>query len=83
MGEINGRIENVWERMHVFVPKPDESPLKAHEQDGRCFLDDGLSGRQELLGRSPVELMLMMYEWATYAGYFSDDFNEFVENCWG
>ena len=82
LDEINDRIGNMWERMLVFVPRPDASPLKAYEQDGRFFLDDGSSGRQELLSRSPMELALMIYEWATYSGYCSDDFDVFVENCW-
>ena len=82
LDEINDRIGKVWEHMQVFVPRPDESPLKAYELEGRFFLDDGLSGRQELLSRSSVELVLMIYEWATYTGYCSDDFDVFVENCW-
>lgn len=82
LDEINYHIGTVWERMVVFVPRPDEPPLKAYEQDGRVFLDDGVSGRQELLCRSPMELMLMVYEWSTYAGYCSEDFDVFVENWW-
>ena len=80
--EINKRIREVWERMVVFLPRPDEPPLKAYEQDGRVFLDDGVNGRQELLTRSPLELVMMLYEWATYVGYCSDDFDDFVEICW-
>ena len=80
--EINDRIRDVWERMVVFVPRPDEPPLKAYQQDGRVFLDDGVNGRQELLNRSPMELVTMMYEWATYVGYSSDDFEDFVDICW-
>ena len=80
--EINNRIRDVWERMVVFIPRPDEPPLKAYEQDGRAFLDDGVNGRQELLTRSPLELVMMLYEWATYVGYCSDDFDDFVEICW-
>ena len=82
VGEINDHIRNVWNRMVVFVPRPEEPLLKAYEQDGSVFLDDGVSGRQELLSRSPMELVMMLYEWATYVGYCSDDFGVFVENCW-
>ena len=80
--EIKDRIRDVWERMVVFVPRPDEPPLKAYRQDGRVFLDDGINGRQELLDQSPMELVTMLYEWATYVGYSSDDFEDFVEICW-
>ena len=82
LDEINDRIETVWERMVVFVPRPDDPPLKAYEQDGRVFLDDGISGRQELLSQTPTELMLMLYDWASYVGYYSDDFDVFVDECW-
>ena len=78
VAEVNSRIGDMWAKMVTFVPRPEESPLKAYEQDGRVFLDDGVSGRQELLARTPMELM-MMYEWATYVGHCSDDF---VEQCW-
>ena len=64
-------------------PQAGESPLKAYDQDGRVFLDDGVSGRQELLAWTPMELMMMLYEWATYVGYCSDDFDVFVQDCWG
>ena len=80
--DINRRIRDVWERMVLFVPRPDGSPLKAYEQDGRIFLDDGESGRQELVARTPMELVMMLYEWATYAGYCSEDFDDFVDQCW-
>ena len=66
----------------VFVPRPDDSPLRAYEQDGRVFLDDGVSGRQELVARTPMELVMMLYEWATYVGYCSEDFDDFVDQCW-
>ena len=56
--------------------------LKAYEQGGRLFLDDGVSARQELLSRSPIDLVMMLYEWVTYAGDFSGDFEDFVQNCW-
>ena len=82
LAEINSRIRDVWNRMVVFAPRPDEPPLKAYEQDGRVFLDDGVSGRQELLERAPMELVMMLYEWATYVGYSSDDFDDFAEQCW-
>ena len=82
VGEINDRIRKVWEQMIVFVPRPEESPLKAYEQDGRVFLDDGVSGRQELLARTPMELVMMLYEWVTYVGYCSEDFDDFVDQCW-
>ena len=29
--------------------------------------------------QTPMELMMMLYDWATYVGYSSDDF---VEQCW-
>ena len=80
--EINVRIRDVWERMVVFIPRPDEPPLKAYEQDGRVFLDDGVSGRQELFSGSPMELVMMLYDWATYVGYCSEDFDAFVGQCW-
>ena len=83
VGEINDHIGNVWNQMVVFSPRPEEPPLKAYEQDGHIFLDDGVSGRQELLMRTPMELIMMLYDWATYTGYCSDDFDVFVENCWG
>ena len=68
LDEINDRIGTVWGRMVVLVPKPDEPPLKAYEQGGRVFLDDGVSGRQELLWRSPMELVSMApRNWATGA----------------
>ena len=80
--EINNRIRDVWERMVVFVPRPDEPPLKAYGLDGRVFLDDGASGRQELLERTPKELAMVLYDWATYVGYCSEDFDDFVDQCW-
>ena len=66
----------------MCVPSPHEGLLKAYGQDGRVFLDDEVSGRLELLCRSPMELMLMVYEWATHIGYSSDDFDVLVETCW-
>lgn len=80
--EINGRIRDVWERMVVFAPRPNDPPLKAYDLDGRVFLDDGVSGRQELLERTPMELVMMLYDWVTYVGYCSEDFDDFVDQCW-
>lgn len=82
LDEINNRIETVWERMVVFTPRPDDPPLKAYGLDGRVFLDDGINGRQELSSHTLIELMMMLYDWATYVGYYSDDFDVFVDECW-
>ena len=82
VGEINDFIRRLWEWLVVFVPKPDAPPLKAYEQGGRVFLDDGVNSRQELLSRSPIDLVIMLYEWVTYTGYFSGDFEDFVQNYW-
>ena len=82
LNEITDRIQTVWDRMVVFTPRPDVSPLRAYEQNGRVYLDDGISGRLELLERTSLELVMVLYEWATYTGYSSEDFGEFVQQCW-
>ena len=79
--EINRRIKEMWGRMVVFTPIPEEPPLKAYEQAGHIFLDDGLSGRAQLESLAPMELAMMFYEWATYTGYCSEDFDNFLEIC--
>ncbi len=80
--ELNTKIGDVWDRLVVFTPKPDHVQLKAYELDGRVFLDDGVSGRQELCERSSFELAMLLYEWITFAGYYCDDFSTFVEDYW-
>ena len=82
IAEINAKIESVWANFAGFVSIPDSPPLKAYELGGRMFLDDGVSGRQELFDRSPFEVALLMYEWATYTGYICDDLDVFVEDYW-
>ncbi len=49
--ELNAKIENVWNHLVSFTPRPEGPPLKAYELKGRVFIDDGLSGRQELSQR--------------------------------
>ena len=34
------------------------------------------------MDRTPMDLMMMLYDWATYVGYSSEDFYDFVEQCW-
>ena len=79
---INSRIAGVWERLVCFAPTPDTSPLLAYQVDGRVYLDDGTSGRQELYERTAVELALLVYEWMLYAGYYCGDFEDFIEESW-
>ena len=80
--QINARIEEVRSRFVFFVPKPERSPLIAYELVGRVFIDDGVSGRQELYERSPFELAFLLYEWSVYVGCYSDEFDQFVEEIW-
>ena len=58
--DIKQTIEKMWNNMVVFVPRPEEPPLKAYELDGRAYLDDGTSGRLELLDRTPQELVMVL-----------------------
>ena len=80
--EVNEKIENAWKLLVCFAPRPDQSPLKAYELGGKVFVDDGVSGRQELYEHSLPELAILVYEWSIYAGYYSDDFEVFVKESW-
>ena len=80
--DVRRIIKHVWERMVVFVPKPHEPPLIAYELDGRVYLDDGISGRLELIAPTQIETVMLLYDWATYAGYCSEDYDEFIQQCW-
>ena len=82
VNELNAKIERVWDHLVCFVPRPDRSPLKAYGLDGRIFLDDGVSGRQELYQRSSCELAILLYDWLTYVGYYCDDFEQFTKELW-
>lgn len=82
LAELNAKIENVWNHLVSFTPRPDRPPLRAYKLNGRIFVDDGFSGRQELYNRSPFELAMLLYDWVTYAGYYSDDFEQFVKESW-
>ena len=82
VNETNEKIESAWNHLICFTPRPDQSPLKAYELDGKVFVDDGVSGRQELYERSLPELAMLVYEWSIYAGYYSDDFEVFVKESW-
>ena len=80
--QVNEKIENAWKLLVCFAPRTDQSPLKAYELGGRVFVDDGMSGRQELYERSLPELAMLIYEWLIYAGYYSDDFEVFIKESW-
>ena len=82
LDEINGKIATAWDCLVCFKATPNKPPLIAYELGGRVFLDDGCSGRQELLNRSPFEIVMWLYEWMTYAGYTSNNFEDFIEECW-
>ena len=82
LDEVNTKIESAWKHLVCFTPRPDESPLKAYESGGKVFVDDGVSGRQELYERSLPELAMLMYDWLIYAGYYSDDFEQFIKESW-
>ena len=79
---LNAKIESVWNRLICFAPRPDRPPLKAYEFGGKAFVDDGVSGRQELYERSPYELAMLVYDWLIYAGYYSDDLEQFIKESW-
>ena len=80
--EINGKIAAAWDHLVCFKATPNNPPLIAYELGGRMFLDDGCSGRQELRDRSLFEVVMWLYEWMTYAGYTSNNFEDFIEECW-
>ena len=82
VGQLNAKIEDVWGRFVFFTSKSDRPPLKAYELRGRFFLDDGVSGRQEIYERSLFELAMLLYEWSVYVGCYSDEFDQFVEEVW-
>lgn len=80
--EIQNLIKTMWERLVVFVPKPDVPPLIGYQQGDRLFLDDGTSGRVEISNSSIMDLVMLFYDWATYTGWCSEDFDDFLEMCW-
>ena len=82
VSEMNARIQAVWGNLPRFAPIPDSASLKVYELDGRVFLDDGVSGRQQLFHCSLFELGMLLYEWLTYVGYVCDEFDAFVEYYW-
>ena len=49
---------------------------------GAGFRNKQACGGRELVERTPMELVMMLYDWATYVGYSSEDFDDFVEQCW-
>ena len=75
-------IKTMWERLVVFVPKPEVPPLIAYQQGDRLFLDDGISGRVEISNSSIMDLVMLFYDWVTYTGWCSEDFDDFLEMCW-
>ena len=72
--QLNAKIEDIWGRF-FFSPRPERPPLMAYELAGRVFVDDGVSGRQELYERSLFELAMLLYEWSVYVGCYSDEFD--------
>lgn len=80
--EINAKIEEVWERLVCFKSVPSRPPLRAYQLGGRVFLDDGCSGRQELLEGTPMELAMLLCDWVIYAGYYCGEFEDFVADLW-
>ena len=55
------------------------TPLRAYEQEGRIFLGDGVHVVAELAERTLEELQEVLYDWAVFAGYTNEDFEDFIE----
>ncbi len=68
--------------MRLFVSEPQEPPLRVYELGGKIYLDDGANGRSELVSPTQIELAMFLYDWATYTGYCSEDFDDFIQQCW-
>ena len=80
--ETKKLIKIMWERLVVFVPKQELPPLIAYQQGDLLFLDDGISGRVEVSNSSIIDLVILFFDWATYTGWCSEDFDDFLGMCW-
>ena len=69
LAEVNGEVERVL----------GEVPLKAYEEGGRTLLGDGINNAVEVEYITQTELIDLLYDWAVFAGYTNEDFEEFLD----
>ena len=56
-----------------------EVPLKAYEKDRHIILDDGVNEPAGADDLTAIELIELLYDWAVFAGYTNEDFEDFLE----
>ncbi len=69
-------LEEIDSEIRYFLG--DDVTLKVIEENGELLLDDGPNGRESVQGISALELIGLLYGWATFVGLTSLGFSEYL-----